>query len=307
MPARSRLYFKEAQGNTLRRRIEATPGYRQKENPMKRTNVVVLLALCSFALHQTKVSAEEPVQASAGITSKELTLDLGENVEMKLVLIPAGKFLMGSPETEKDHEGIEGPQREVILSAPFYMGVHEVTQEQWETVMGSNPSAFKGAKNPVENVAWEDANAFCKKVSDMAGKTVRLPTEAQWEYACRAGTKTRFCYGDDNGYSTLDQYAWYAKNSGKSTHPVGQSKPNAWGLYDMHGNVWEWCSDWGCQVYALAGIIDPQGPASGPPYRVLRGGSWRDDPEDCRSAYRFRDSSSHRTYHYGFRVAADSK
>ncbi|MCY2930598.1 MAG: formylglycine-generating enzyme family protein [Planctomycetota bacterium] len=173
--------------------------------------------------------------------------------------------------------------------------------------MGSNPSTFKGAKNPVENVAWEDASAFCKKVSDKAGETVRLPTEAQWEYACRAGTKTRFSYGDDDGYSALGQYAWYAKNSGKSTHPVGQTKPNAWGLYDMHGNVWEWCSDWGCQMYANAETRDPQGPVSGLPYRVLRGGSWRDDPEDCRSAYRFRDSSNHRTYHYGFRVAVDSK
>jgi formylglycine-generating enzyme required for sulfatase activity len=224
---------------------------------------------------------------------------------MKRVLIPSGKFMMGSPKDEKDREDSEGPQREVTISKPFYMGVYAVTQEQYEQVMGKNPSNFKGAENPVENVSWNDAAEFCKKLSQKTGTSVRLPTEAEWEYACRAGSKTRFSYGDDNDYANLGDYAWYGQNSDNKTHPVGQKKPNAFGLYDMHGNVWEWCSDW-YGAYEDKAQTDPTGPASGSA-RVLRGGGWIYDPQVCRSAYRARGDPDNRGSVFGFRVVLDLK
>ena len=150
------------------------------------------------------LSAEEAPGPSAGATGgKTITLDCAKGVSLTLVLIPAGKFMMGSPEKEKDRGGSEWPQHEVTISKSFYMGAYDVTQEQYEAVMGQNPSGFRGAKNPVEQVSWDDAVAFCKKLSAKAGKKVRLPTEAEWEYACRAGSKTRFYYGDDADYSKL--------------------------------------------------------------------------------------------------------
>jgi len=192
---------------------------------------------------------------------------------MKLVLIRPGKFMMG---------GEEG-QREVTLSKPFYMGVIEVTQEQYQAVMGRNPSHFKGATNPVENVSWNDATEFCKVLSYktyMTRRPARLPTQAEWEYACRAGSKTKFCFGDAT--EGLGDYAWYTANSGGTTHPAGQKKPNAWGLYDMHGNAMEWCADW-LDVYPV-GAVDPPGPASGS-FRVRRGGTWSSHPIQCGAAF----------------------
>ncbi|NLW85679.1 MAG: SUMF1/EgtB/PvdO family nonheme iron enzyme [Planctomycetes bacterium] len=236
---------------------------------------------------------------------KELTLDLGGGVSMKLVLIPAGRFMMGSPSNEKDRDGDEGPQRQVTISKPFYMGVYEVTQAQYEAVMGNNPSHFKGANNPVEQVSWNDATEFCRRLSQRTGKTVRLPTEAEWEYACRAGTTTRFYYGDDPDYRQLGEYAWYNTNSNSRTQPVGQKRPNAFGLYDMHGNVYEWCSDWFADSYANANNTNPTGPASGS-RRVLRGGSWICYPRLCRSALRYWFSPVHRGSYYGFRVVVVS-
>ncbi len=234
---------------------------------------------------------------------KYLTLDLGKDVTMKLVLIPAGKFTMGSPKTEKGRFDDEGPQHKVTITKPFYMGLYEVTQEQYEGVVGKNPAKFKSAKNPVETVSWNDAVAFCKALSKKTGKLVRLPTEAEWEYACRAGTKTAFCFGDDE--KRLGDYAWYEDNSERKTHPVAQKKPNAWGLYDMHANVWEWCSDWYADSYANAKPVDPQGPASGS-YRVLRGGSWGDLTDFCRAARHDRSTPDYRGDHYGgFRVVVE--
>jgi formylglycine-generating enzyme required for sulfatase activity len=223
---------------------------------------------------------------------------------MKLILIPSGKFMMGSPETDKDHRKDEGPQHDVTISKPFYMGVYVVTQEQYGQIMGKNPSFFKGAQNPVECLTWDDAVEFCKKLSKKTGKAVSLPTEAQWEYACRAGSKTRFSYGNDD--DKLGDYAWYNKNSGDKTHPVGQKKPNVWGLYDMHGNVCQWCSDWYADDYAKANKTDPTAPASGAG-RVQRGGDCDNSPRFCRSASR---SWSSPVYRYicggvlGFRVVA---
>ena len=224
----------------------------------------------------------------------ELTLDLGGGVKMKMILIRPGKFVMG--------DRIEG-RHEVTLSKPFYMGVTEVTQAQYQAIMGTNPSLFKGATNPVDMVSWNDAAEFCKKLSEKTRQTFRLPTEAEWEYACRAGTQTAFSFGDDP--STLGDYAWWAMNSGETPHPVGQKKPNAWGLYDTHGNVWEWCADWWGE-YPKGPITDPSGPATASlGLRVLRGGSWSFGVADLlRCAFRcseldppFRDGN------VGFRCA----
>jgi formylglycine-generating enzyme required for sulfatase activity len=162
------------------------------------------------------------------------------------------------------------------------MGVYTVTQAEYEQVMGKNPSKFKGPQNPVDSMTWNDATEFCKKLSVKIGKTVCLPTEARWEYACRAGTTTRFSFGDDD--AEFQGYMWCAANAQK-THPVGQKKPNAWGLYDMHGNAGEWCSDWYTDSYANAQNEDPQGPVSGAD-RVLRGGHWFFPTNWCRSAKR---------------------
>jgi formylglycine-generating enzyme required for sulfatase activity len=229
--------------------------------------------------------ATPPAKKPAPGPGKILTLDLGNKVTMKLALIPSGKFMMGSLKEEKDRQDDESPQHEVTISKAFYMGIYDVTQEQYQQIVGKNPSAFKGAQNPVECVSWDDAVEFCAALSKKAGRPVSLPTEAQWEYACRAGSKTRFSYGDDNDYAGLGDFAWYAKNSGDTTHPVGQKKPNAWGLYDIHGNVWQWCADWYADSYAHATKADPTGPASGT-LRVMRGGSWAGNPWHCRSAYR---------------------
>ena len=217
---------------------------------------------------------------------------------MKLVLIPAGTFLMGSPDSEKGRVPHEGPQHEVTISGPFYMGITEVTQAQYEAVMGTNPSWSRGATTPVTHVSWNDVTEFCKKLSEKTGQSVRPPTEAEWEYACRAGSKTRFYSGDAD--EDLEDYAWSEANSGGTAHPVGQKQPNAWGLYDIHGNVWEWCADWYGE-YPKGPVTDPQGPASGT-YRVLRGGCWFTAPSVHRSAVRVLDPPSKRTDIYGFRV-----
>ena len=198
---------------------------------------------------------------------EELILDLGKNVKMKLVRIPAGKFMMGTLKGPRENEG---PQHEVTISKPFYMGIYTVTQEQHKQVMGKNAGG-DGKLYPALTSGWDDAVTFCKTLSRRTGKNVTLPTEAQWEYACRAGTKTRFSFGDDE--EKLGDYAWYDKNSDNKIHPVGQKKPNDWGLYDMHGNVWEWCSDWYVQNYPENGNDkDPKGPASSDSgLRVARG------------------------------------
>jgi formylglycine-generating enzyme required for sulfatase activity len=234
-------------------------------------------------------------------------LDLGGGVELNLVLIPAGHFMMGSPAGEAGRRENEGPQRTVTLSKAFYMGVFEVTQVQYHAVMGTNPSHFKGANRPVENLLWNDAVEFCKKLSAKTERVVRLPTEAEWEYACRAGSQTRFSFGDDE--KQLPRYGGFKKNSDEKTHPVGQKRPNAWGLYDMHGNVWEWCADWHADSYANAAETDPTGPATGQ-FRVLRGGSWRDPPQHCRSAHRSWDHpeappGARNSRSFGFRVVVD--
>jgi formylglycine-generating enzyme required for sulfatase activity len=200
----------------------------------------------------------------------------GLNLEM--VWIPAGTFRMGSEKGDSD----EKPVHTVTLDG-FWIGKYEVTQRQYEALMGTNPSSFKGPNRPVEMVSWDDAAAFCRKLSQATGKTYTLPTEAQWEYACRAGSTGEYCFGD--GESQLGEYAWYSANSGTQTHDVGGKRPNAWGLYDMHGNVWEWCTDWYESYSASSGQRNPTGPATGSA-RVLCGGAWGGAAPGVRSANR---------------------
>jgi formylglycine-generating enzyme required for sulfatase activity len=230
---------------------------------------------------------------------KEMTNSVG----MKLVLIPAGEFMMGSPADEKDRSNDE-TQHKVRISKPFYMGAMEVTQAQWKAVMGNNPSSFNGDDLPVETVSWNDCQEFLKKLSAKEGKTYRLPTEAEWEYACRAGTTTRFNAGDDD--KALDGVGWYFGNSGGMPHPVGQKKANVWGLYDMHGSVIEWCQDlYGDDYYKSSPAVDPTGSAQGAD-RVLRGGCWFFIPRYSRSSGRGRNDPGFRSPLLGFRVVVVS-
>ena len=235
----------------------------------------------------------------------EKAVDLGDGIKLELVLIPGGRFRMGSPAKEKDRSENE-VQHWVRITNAFYIGKYEVTQEVWEKVMGANPSYFKGAKNPVENVTWDDCQEFLKKLNALGKERgqFRLPTEAEWEWACRAGTRERFCSGDDEG--TLGDYAWCDANSGDATHPAGTKQPNAWGLHDCHGNVWEWCADWyGEYSHGRMPKADPTGPATGPG-RVLRGGSWAGVARGCRSSYREPCNPGGRHDSGGFRVVVSS-
>jgi formylglycine-generating enzyme required for sulfatase activity len=212
--------------------------------------------------------------------------------------IQGGDFQMGSKQSER-----EQPIHTVQLEG-FDLGATPVTQAQYEAIMGTNPSGFKGSNRPAENVSWDEAVEFCEKLSAETGEAFSLPTEAQWEYACRAGSPAAWCFGDDE--SKLDDYAWYSGNSAGETHPVREKRPNDWGLYDMHGNVWEWCQDWGGN-YPRKGSTEsnPKGPSTGS-CRVGRGGSWRGAPEDCRSALRGWYAPSGRSSNLGFRVARSS-
>ncbi len=225
-------------------------------------------------------------------------VDLGGGVTMKLVAIEPGRFMMGSPEAQGDDD--ERPQHEVTISKGFWLCQTEVTQAQWQAVMGSNPSHFQGDPNrPVEQVSWNDATEFCSRLSKKTGMEFRLPTEAEWEYACRAGTTTRWSFGDDE--AVLPDHAWFVLNSGGSTKPVGTRKPNPWGLYDMHGNVWEWVSDWYGE-YHPGTKVDPRGPSSGAD-RVLRGGSWDNLSSYCRSSNRGDYAPVGVAFTFGFRAA----
>jgi formylglycine-generating enzyme required for sulfatase activity len=223
---------------------------------------------------------------------------------MEFVLIPAGSFEMGCSEGDGDCEEDEKPRHSVTISQSFYMGKYEVTQGQWKAVMGTNPSYFKncGDNCPVEQVSWEDAQEYIKKLCEkenMEPCKYRLPTEAEWEYSARAGSKTKYYWGE----SISDAYLWYDGNSGGTTHPVGQKKPNAWGLYDMSGNVWEWNEDWyDSGYYGKSPSSDPKGAESGS-NRVQRGGSWDSNVRYCRSSLRDYSTPAVRYDYLGFRLA----
>ena len=216
----------------------------------------------------------------------------------EFVLIQPGTFMMGS---EKGHKR-ENPLHRVEITRPFYLGRYPVTQSQWEAIEGINPSYFKGGAHPVEQVSWHEVQGYLKKLQN-GEFAYRLPTEAEWEYACRAGRTTAYSFGDDT--EKLAEHAWYRTNSGRSTHPVGQKKPNGWGLYDMHGNVWEWVQDWYAEDYYKQfenkTAKDPAGPETGT-NRVIRGGSWGNGATPLRSAYRSSDDPGFADNRLGFRL-----
>ena len=248
--------------------------------------------------------------------------DLGNGVTLEMVAIPAGEFMMGSPADELDRDSNEDPQHRVILSA-FYMGRFQVTQAQWQVVMGNNPSHFKGEKRPVEIISWNDAQEFCKRLSQKTGRKYRLPSEAEWEYACRAGTTTPFYFGptittDLANYRGTDwQFGdrTYPGNYGsgpkgqyrEQTTEVGSFPPNAFGLYDMHGNVWEWCEDVWHDSYKGAPTDGSAWVSGGDSnFRLLHGGSWDGNPRHCRSAFRNRYYAYNRFFDSGIRVVYSS-
>jgi formylglycine-generating enzyme required for sulfatase activity len=222
-------------------------------------------------------------------------------------LIPAGRFLMGSPESDPDAYSDEKPQHTVMISRSYYMGETEVTQGQWKAVLGTEPwkgkdNVREGANYPATNLSWEDAVEYCRRLSELEGRTYRLPTEAEWEYACRGVTKTRYSFGDDAG--DLSKYGWFEDNAsdkGESyAHEVKQKLANPYGLYDIHGNVWEWCSDW-YGDYSVGALTDPLGAAGGS-YRVSRGGCWDFQASSCRAALRGGSEPSYRDSYLGFRL-----
>lgn len=220
---------------------------------------------------------------------------LRNSIGMEFVRIPAGTFQMGSNEGEAN----EKPLHTVRISRSFYLGQYEVTQEQWTVMMGSNPSLFKGETYPVENVSWDDVQAFIKRLNIREnGIQYRLPSEAEWEYAARAGTTTAYSFGNDP--NQLGEYAWYGENAGGQTHPVGQKNPTPWGLYDMHGNASEWVKDW-YGPYTAGTVVDPEGPRLGS-YRVYRAYGCYESAKNCRTSRRSGVGPTYRHPYLGFRL-----
>jgi eukaryotic-like serine/threonine-protein kinase len=220
---------------------------------------------------------------------------------LELVLIPGGEFLMGS----LAGLDLEQPVHRVTVRS-FWIGRFPVTQQQWRALLGTNPSEFQEDRAPVDSVSWDDALAFCAALGRHCGRGVRLPTEAEWEYACRAGTTSEFFFGASE--QEAGAYAWFHLNSGGHTQPVGMKQPNPWGLHDIVGNVWEWCADVWHGDYGGApadGSAWLQG-AERQPRRCLRGGSWNFDAFRCRSAYRSREWKDFATNHFGVRIAVDA-
>lgn len=260
-----------------------------------------------------------------GIPVRAMDKNYTNSIGMKFVLIPPGtvSYFQTIPFSVGKEERIL--ISEVTITKPYYLGVYEVTQEQWYRIMENNPSKFLGFHNPVERVSWNDVQEFIRRLNQREGHNrYRLPTAAEWEHAARAGTTTEYFFddnesedkllaktdfntfirhfgGDSESGGTLGLYAWYELNSGRTTHPVGQKKPNQWGLYDIYGNVWEWVQDW-CAEYPETNVKDYQGPSSGES-RVYRGGSWLNEASICRSDYRYCADPDYQYSNLGFRLA----
>jgi len=253
---------------------------------------IAVLAMSAF-LHTGEASAA-PSDDGVRKSGETTTVTLPGGATMELVWCAPGSFEMGSPLDEAGRFENE-TRHSVTLTKGFWIGRYEVTQRQWESVMRSNHSRFKSPDNPVENVSWHDCATFISRVNTVLGGAARLPTEAEWEYACRAGSDAPI-----SGGRHIDDVAWYDSNSENRTHAVGQTSPNAWGIYDMHGNVLEWCFDW---FSPLSGdVVDPKGTPTGS-FKVLRGGCWFFFERDCRCAYRLRREPTLRNCIFGFRLA----
>ena len=246
-----------------------------------------------FALLLTAALSLCCMTAAGAAPDTQCTNSLG----MEFVLVPAGSLsrVVGKNEFNEDVFS------KAIISKPFYLGKYEVTQEQWVAVMGRNPARFPNRHNPVERVSWDAVQEFIKRLNAQEGhKRYRLPTEAEWEYAARAGTNTLYSFGDD--VNELSKHAWCKDNAANTTHPVGQKLPNAWGLYDVHGNVWEWVQDWHGKLPTDQEIRDYHGPKEGA-RRVNRGGCWDNVAKDCRSDSRYHGTPSYDYSFVGFRLA----
>jgi formylglycine-generating enzyme required for sulfatase activity len=251
------------------------------------------------ALPELKSTYSGPVTDEITSLLQEIDNVLTNSVGMKLRLIKPGSFVMGCDSGEDN----EKPAHRVTLTKPFFIGVCEVTQQQYEKVMGTNPSSVKGTRRPVDSVSWNDAYEFCQRLSETENRPYRLPTEAEWEYACRSGTTTKYYWSDEAD----GRYAWTSHNSSKVAHDVGARLPNVWGLYDMSGNVSEWCADWYEARYSDGDDqSDPKGPSNGQS-RVIRGGSWCDGPWYCHSADRYGGEPDLCSWYVGFRIVLDSK
>jgi len=254
------------------------------------------IALASDSSYTSQTAAEGALPGEV----REFT-----KLEIKFCWCPPGHFRMGTSEDAPQHLLNERPV-EVTLSRGFWMQQTELTQNQYQQLMGCNPSFFRGEHNPVDSVTWDEATEFCRRLSELppekeAGNLFRLPTEAEWEYACRAGITTEWCYGDNE--EGMEEYGWYHKNSGRTTHPVGEKRANAWGLFDMHGNVSEWCQDFYGE-YPSEPATDPRGPETGDTRRTFRGGGWFFVAEYARSAYRDAHEPADRYVGRGFRLVA---
>jgi formylglycine-generating enzyme required for sulfatase activity len=246
--------------------------------------------------NQTKIQSAIPKTQIQLEKTQTLTEILPEGIKLEMVKIPSGSFLMGSNEDDS-----EKPIHQVTLQS-FYIGKYPVTQGQWQAVMGNNPSHFnKYPHNPVENISWNDCQKFSTKLSQITGKKYRLPSEAEWEYACRAGTTTRYFFGDNP--DNLGEYAWYSYNANRTTHTVGQKSPNFWGIYDMCGNVWEWCEDdWHNNYQRVSMNGNARKNLLGGKNKVLRGGSWSYYPSYCRSSCRNSSPLVSKSTGFGFRL-----
>lgn len=245
-----------------------------------------------ISCHGCKPNEGETEEEEVWDLGPAITINLPGDIPLELVRIYAGTFMMGRYPGEQDTGSDEYPEHEVTLSQNYYMGKYELTQAQWRAVTGTNLSQFSGDTFPVESVAWDEIrDFFLTRLNNHIIETgqgpflIRLPTEAEWEYACRAGSTTRYYWGDDPDFTLIKDYAWCGKYIMASTHPVGEKLPNAFGLYDMSGNVWEWCQDKYSSEYEAGPLIDPTGPKRGI-LRVIRGGAYQSKHMDCRSASR---------------------
>ena len=286
------------------------------------SSIFMLLIASPASIPAADVKPSPAQRAAAARVGKPAVYT--NTIGMKFVMIPAGKFWMGGEASPnlillthvrpprwklfKAQLALEQPRHLVEISRSFYLQTTEVTQKQWEAVMGGNPNSFRGpggaSAMPMDSVSWDMALEFIRRLNKREGTNkYRLPTEAEWEYACRAGSRT--AYGFGVAKKLLEVYGWYRGNSGRRSLPVAGKRPNAWGLYDMHGNLWEWCADWfGPVYYKKSPGHDPKGPSKGK-LRVLRGGSWLSPGFNLRCAYRYGVGPDRRNFCYGFRVVRD--